>query len=157
MVELVVAAALVRLRTHSPGLLANLHIVIWFTLCGAAAPMVSGLLGAPIAWLLVEIARRLASRLRDLIGRPGGDEFAVVLDGAREDRARLIADDYGQLIGASKIRLRDDVMQYASISCGVAFAQPGDTCQTLMERADDALYAAKRKRENDGHVRLLQG
>jgi diguanylate cyclase (GGDEF)-like protein len=106
--------------------------------------------------LLVEIARRLGHRLRkcDLIGRLGGDEFAILVEGVREDQAEAIAEDSERLIGSSPVRLRDNVVEHASISCGVAFARPSDDWRALVERADDALYRTKRLRKRE---RALQG
>ena len=94
--------------------------------------------------VLVEVARRLATNLRrgDVAARISGDEFVVLLDRIRtlEDAERL----------ADKIRLAvrgpvefEGQQLPAAISVGITVAQAGDTAQTLLDRADAALYRAK--------------
>ncbi len=96
--------------------------------------------------VLVALAARAQEVLRDvdMLGRWGGEEFIVVLpetDAAQTlGKARaLCAHIAGRpLAGAHRI----------SISCGVAGVQPGDGADTLLQRADRALYAAKNSGRN---------
>ncbi len=95
--------------------------------------------------VLVELAARLRALIRDhdAIGRLGGDEIAILLGGTAEDLALSIAEALRVAISARPVLLREATTLPVSISCGVAQAHPGITRETLMRRADDALYQAK--------------
>ena len=91
------------------------------------------------------LAAALQSQLRrsDEAYRIGGDEFAVILPAAnRLDAERVVR------------RLRDAVARRVlasgdaiDASFGVSVYQPGDDPERLVVRADEALYQAKRRRE----------
>jgi diguanylate cyclase (GGDEF)-like protein len=94
--------------------------------------------------LLSHVARRLNQALRseDLLARIGGDEFAVVLDGAGAERASQVAERL-------RIRLRKpfviagrDVDIAASIGISV-FPDDGDNAVEMLQHADLAMYDAK--------------
>ena len=92
------------------------------------------------------VAHALRDRIRkpDEIGRYGGDEFLVILPNstaaAASEQASRLCEHFRMTpipAGASTIRL--------TLSAGVAQFIPGeDTWQSLLERADRALYEAKR-------------
>ncbi|RMF15630.1 MAG: GGDEF domain-containing protein [Gammaproteobacteria bacterium] len=99
--------------------------------------------------ILQEMANLIRDNLRqtDQCFRFGGEEFVVILGKTNLPQARLVAErlrtavaNHTFLEGRENIR--------ASISIGVAHLQPGDTRDTLLKRADDALYAAKRAGRN---------
>lgn len=89
------------------------------------------------------VAETLRNHFRpgDMIARFGGDEFSILLPGAGTEDARSCAERARWAVltatdadpGAPKITL----------SAGVASAEAGDTLETLIARADDALYRAK--------------
>jgi diguanylate cyclase (GGDEF)-like protein/PAS domain S-box-containing protein len=95
--------------------------------------------------VIAEFGRRIRStvRERDIVARLGGDEFVVVLNGVRGD-AQIEA-----VIGKifEKLRGRVEVAGgsvHLTMSCGVSvFPDDGADGQTLMKRADIAMYAAK--------------
>ena len=95
--------------------------------------------------VLIELSARLRTLVRDhdMIGRLGGDELAILLDGTAEELALSIAEAIRVAISAKPILLRDGVPHAISISCGVAQAYPGIRREALLRNADDALYAAK--------------
>lgn len=85
--------------------------------------------------LLREIAARWTEPLRevDLLARIGGDEFAVLLPGSTVDEARNIME-----------RLRDASSGLIVFSAGLAGWDGVESPESLMARADAALYNSKR-------------
>ncbi|MGE4366042.1 diguanylate cyclase [Thermomonas sp.] len=83
-------------------------------------------------------------RDRDTLGRIGGEEFAVVCAGADLAQARMIAQ---RLLDATRaIRLPDiDPALRMATSIGIAEARADDTRESLLARADAALYRAKQQ------------
>jgi diguanylate cyclase (GGDEF)-like protein len=96
-----------------------------------------------------QVLRRVVERTReslrasDVIGRYGGEEFVLLLQGAdQHSGARLVervrravsATDWSDIAPGLKV----------SVSGGIATVRPMDTLDGLLERADKALYAAKR-------------
>ncbi len=99
--------------------------------------------------LLREVARRLATAIRgsDTLARLGGDEFVVVTDFL--DPA--FADQIGQrmLTALQPGFSLTGVNVHISASIGVAlFPSHGSTGQTLLSRADAAMYCAKKRGRN---------
>lgn len=97
--------------------------------------------------VLKEFAARLASNFRpiDIASRFGGEEFVVVMPGARGDDAALVAERLRRHVAsapfsAPSVGERIDV----TVSVGVA-ASSGvdDSAEKLLKRADQALYRAK--------------
>ena len=80
-------------------------------------------------------------RPTDVIGRYGGDEFVVLLPHTQQDVVVAI----GQRIidRLREIKLANDLS--VSASFGVAALKADDSFRTLFERADAALYQAKKK------------
>lgn len=97
--------------------------------------------------VLREVASRLrrASRPGDLCGRLGGDEFAVLLPGADEATAAVVARRVADAIGAP-LRRAGDVAVPLSASVGAATAATGTDPEALLRQADDAMYRAKHAR-----------
>lgn len=95
--------------------------------------------------VLAAVARAARGRLRntDLVGRVGGEEFAILLTAVRPGAGRAVAEALCHDIAA----LRFDVPGMAggvTVSVGVAESgRAGETIGDLMIRADRALYAAK--------------
>jgi diguanylate cyclase (GGDEF)-like protein len=98
--------------------------------------------------LLIELAARLREAVRegDLVARLGGDEFAVLATGVgtEEEAVPLLERLEGALQGSVLISgVRIDI----SASVGVALAPlDAGVAEQLLQRADVAMYAAKRNR-----------
>lgn len=103
--------------------------------------------------VLKELASRFRALVRDhdAIGRLGGDEIAILLDGTSEELGLSIAEAIRVAISARPIALSDDIRDVVTISCGVAQAYPGISRAQLLRNADDALYQAK----DDGRNRVV--
>ena len=100
--------------------------------------------------LLREVAQRLKSAVRavDTTARVGGDEFVVLLDGPlTHAEAVEIATRAIKVMEPSQRLLGIDV--HISASIGVAFyPQDGASVDTLLARADAAMYSAKERGRN---------
>jgi diguanylate cyclase (GGDEF)-like protein len=87
-----------------------------------------------------------AVRAGDHVGRIGGEEFLVVMPAAAVDAAMMVAERLRMAIQLCGLRHADGSPVTASL--GVATANVGDTPETLLARADAALYEAKRTGRN---------
>ena len=83
--------------------------------------------------LLKETAAAWRDQLRpgDLLARIGGEEFALLLDCDIDDALEIVE------------RLRETVSHNRTCSAGIAVRQPGETLDSVVTRADRALYEAK--------------
>lgn len=99
---------------------------------------------------LVAFARICREVLRDddLVGRTGGEEFAVVLKGADAERARKLAERLRRALDETALPSEAGDLSL-SVSIGVApMADDETNLNHWLKRADDALYAAKRNGRN---------
>ena len=101
---------------------------------------------------------RSAARYGDVVGRYGGDEFLVVLKRTPARIARTIAERMRARVGDGSLDLDGRAVR-VTLSAGVATARASDNDESLIARADAALYRAKRTGRNrvvtaDAHVRL---
>jgi diguanylate cyclase (GGDEF)-like protein len=92
---------------------------------------------------LKEFSRSLRKAIRacDTPVRLGGDEFLLVLPDCPRDKVNVIL----QRIGTPAIQC-DGITIHVCSSSGSAQYQHGDTCETLLSRADQVLYAKKAAR-----------
>ncbi len=97
--------------------------------------------------VLVAVAKALRAAVRghDVVARIGGDEFGMLIAGLtlRQAEARL----RNTLKQLAEIPA-GPVAGYLTVSCGLVECCAGDTARTLMMRADEALYDAKRQGKN---------
>jgi len=97
--------------------------------------------------VLREFAVRLASNVRaiDLPCRYGGEEFTVIMPGARLEDAQRVAERIRLHVAGSPFRVAHGAeLLTVTISIGVASTLgPEDTPDALLKRADEAVYEAK--------------
>jgi diguanylate cyclase (GGDEF)-like protein len=86
-------------------------------------------------------------RKSDLPCRIGGDEFIILLSDLDDTAARSRAEVLCTRIGALKHPGNEQGIQITSTMGGTLY-RSGETAADLMQRADDALYAAKRAGRN---------
>jgi diguanylate cyclase len=101
--------------------------------------------------VLRAIAHVLSSNVkgRDVAARIGGDEFAVLLPGTGQEGAGALAGQICAAVAQGRIRRADGgTMGQVTLSIGIAVAEEGESLERLMERADTALYRAKRAGRN---------
>jgi diguanylate cyclase (GGDEF)-like protein len=97
--------------------------------------------------LLREVGVRLKARMRqgDVLARLGGDEFAILLDNTSTEMAREIGERLR--LDLQQAFVKDGMTIYSDASCGVAlWPDAADTVGGLLQRADIAMYDAKRER-----------
>jgi diguanylate cyclase len=89
---------------------------------------------------------RRASGERGVAGRFGGEEFVVALPGLGLSEAAAALDTARAILARQVLRKADDGQSLGrvSFSAGIALLRADDTLETLLDRADSALYAAKR-------------
>ncbi len=87
---------------------------------------------------------------RDVAARLGGEEFAVLLPQTTLTGAAAVAEQIRGTVAQGRICRPDgnESIGQVTLSVGVAVAQPGDTLEALLERADAAMYTAKRAGRN---------
>ena len=98
------------------------------------------------------VARTLSDNVKgqDLAARYGGEEFALLLPRTRADQAAKLGENIRALIGARKLvkRSSGEGLGQITISAGIAEYRIGEALSAFVQRADKALYAAKRQGRN---------
>jgi diguanylate cyclase (GGDEF)-like protein len=82
------------------------------------------------------------TRETDIVGRIGGDEFAVVLSHLGPEAAKVKAESLAAAICTERV-LHAGQAHYVSAAIGMAHFRPGDTAESVLARADEAMYADK--------------
>jgi len=97
-----------------------------------------------------EVLKAIGSRLlslateQDVVARLGGDEFAMLVN-SRTSEAQLqqLMQRINDTIG-ERILITDDMPVTTSVTIGYAWSRPGDTVESILERADMNMYKNKR-------------
>ena len=103
--------------------------------------------------VLQSVARLLTKTLRemDLVYRFGGDEFAVICPGSRLHEAATAAERIRQTVEKTPVLLKDSNTS-VTLSVGVAEVDGSEVAGGMLQRADEALYAAKHAGRNRVHL-----
>ena len=98
----------------------------------------------------VALAIRSCVKGRDLVARYGGEEFVVLLPGTALAGAGALAEQIRTTIAGARIRrgANHETVGNITVTLGVACWKPGETLETLIDRADQALYRSKREGRN---------
>ena len=99
------------------------------------------------------VAARILSVARsgDEVGRYGGEEFLLILQNTELDSGRDVAERVRAHVNGDTIQSGGASLD-VTVSIGIAQARPNETVNSLIERADTALYAAKSAGRNCVHV-----
>ncbi len=105
--------------------------------------------------LLRTVAERIRKAVRtdDLVARLGGDELVVALGRVPDANAAAMAAEKIRAEVSSAITLVDGTTVTPSVSIGVVLAHPDEDVNSVLERADDAMYQAK----SDGGNKMFSG
>ena len=95
------------------------------------------------------IAQSISENIRanDVAARMGGEEFAIITPCTDLKNLILVAERIRKKIEATTITHEEQTFQI-TCSFGCALYQPNDDLDSLLERADKALYAAKKAGRN---------
>ena len=100
--------------------------------------------------LLRELCRICRENLRssDVLSRIGGEEFVVLFPNTPRLAAEGVAERIRAVIAAQELTIHDGRRLRFTVSVGVCELKSEDDLHSLLRRADDAMYAAKRGGRN---------
>ncbi len=101
--------------------------------------------------VLREVAQEMKQCVkgRDMLARYGGEEFAILLPATPLTGAKMLAESIRTIVESE--RLSDDAgnrLEPVTVSMGVAQLKPGESTDSLIERADSCLYQSKETGRN---------
>jgi diguanylate cyclase (GGDEF)-like protein/PAS domain S-box-containing protein len=106
-------------------------------------------------WLLCAIAKRLLACVRkyDMVARIGGDEFVILLKHSmNEPRLTVITQSILDSL-ARPFHIDNHRIQISASIGIVTFPTDGQNVEVLLDKADDVMYAAKKKRNTFSFTR----
>jgi diguanylate cyclase (GGDEF)-like protein len=108
--------------------------------------------------VLIFLANILRKTLRDgdKVFRYGGEEFVIILNRIDADKCQEIAKRIVKIIGANKLLYKGDTINI-TVSIGATTYHEGDTPDSLIARADRALYKSKLNGKNQMNVEYING
>lgn len=95
-----------------------------------------------VATIMKSVIRKI-----DMIGRYGGEEFLVIFPNTPKNNARIAAEKLRKEVESHKFKYKDREFK-VTISIGVAEYEDGDSTESLIAKADEALYRAKSAGKN---------
>ncbi|VVP77392.1 hypothetical protein PS918_01984 [Pseudomonas fluorescens] len=99
--------------------------------------------------VLKAVAASIKNQLRnvDMVFRFGGEEFLIVLSSTPREAAAMVGERLRFAVQAQQY-IADDRSIELTISLGCSTLLPGESAESLVRRADNALYIAKREGRN---------
>ncbi|WP_156904758.1 diguanylate cyclase [Ferrimonas senticii] len=100
--------------------------------------------------IIAAVLREVFQRNHDVVARYGGEEFAVILTNTSINQAQQLAERFRHKVEQLKLKYGDGSNRVVTASIGVGRCQPQSHQQpiSLVQRADQALYRAKRQGRN---------
>lgn len=95
-------------------------------------------------------------RQNDMVARYGGEEFAVVFPNTSVDGAYKALEKVLKRANESHLQYERETISLPGFSAGLVLFQVGESLEDLIERADDALYEAKKSGRNRIEVSLIE-
>ncbi len=96
---------------------------------------------------VAEVLRQVCKRPRDLVARFGGEELIAIMPDTNAYGATLVATEILQAVrGLQLAHAHNSASSLVTVSAGIAIVEPGarETSESILQKADAALYAAKR-------------
>lgn len=95
------------------------------------------------------LARRVGDGLRptDTLARYGGEEFVVLLPDTPVEEGQKVLTRVQRLLSA-ELFMHENKQTFVTFSAGVTLYRPGEPLEAALQRADEALYEAKRNGKN---------
>ena len=87
-------------------------------------------------------------RQHDMVARYGGEEFAVLLPNTDEHGSQAALNKVRRQVTETRCVNEDDVIEVPTFSAGMTMYVNGDAPENMIQRADEALYTAKRLGRN---------
>ncbi len=116
--------------------------------------------GHPVGDLVLQRAAqcmRNTVRESDIVGRIGGEEFAVIAVDTKDEGPAVLADRLKQNLASVSVQAQPGVSLNFTVSIGcVHFTGNVIDVDTLIRLADEALYVAKREGRNRVHHRVYE-
>ena len=100
------------------------------------------------ALVTIASALKTATRKTDVVARVGGEEFAVILIGATDNEALIVADRIRSGVEAENLVTIAGLHVPLTVSIGGTLCERGNSSQDVMRVADERLYDAKRTGRN---------
>ncbi|QVW25006.1 GGDEF domain-containing protein [Pseudomonas hormoni] len=99
--------------------------------------------------VLKAVAASIKSQLRnvDMVFRFGGEEFLILLSNTGREAAALVGERL-RFAAQAKDYMADGKRIELTVSLGCSTLLPGESAESLLRRADSALYVAKREGRN---------
>ena len=100
--------------------------------------------------VLKEMCLRVTGAVRpyDALGRYGGEEFLLVFPETNLEQAQAQAERVRQAVGNRPFQLTKETSETITISIGVAEFREDEEIDSAVDRADKALYQAKKEGRN---------
>jgi len=98
---------------------------------------------------LIAVANALKDSLRnvDMVFRYGGEEFVVLLSNTSREAASMVGERLRMAVLGVQYLVENRAIEM-SVSLGCATLLPGESMDSLLRRADSALYVSKREGRN---------
>ena len=99
--------------------------------------------------VLVTVAELCNTRIReaDFFARYGGEEFVIILPQTGLNKAKVVAENLRREVDVCNFHYAEAPVAI-TVSCGLAEFKRGDSIESVFQRADSALYAAKQAGRN---------
>jgi diguanylate cyclase (GGDEF)-like protein len=102
------------------------------------------LIGDFVLIKFVQIIKNII-RKEDKIYRFGGDEFVIIFNRIEEKNIMKIANKIVEKVASTKLKYKDNLISLTT-SIGVTCYKSGDTIESILKRADGAVYKSKKQR-----------
>jgi diguanylate cyclase (GGDEF)-like protein len=99
--------------------------------------------------VLKAVAASIKGQLRnvDMVFRYGGEEFLILLSNTGRDAAAMVGERLRQAAQSQDYYANNQLIEL-TVSLGCSTLLPGESADSLLRRADSALYVAKREGRN---------